>query len=86
MRLKKKTKMKKKKTKHGWHVINFVKDAFWYLNFKNHLNYIISTPQYFSNSIMVQKFIFIIFYPRLKDEREVVLFLGIVNDFLFIYL
>jgi hypothetical protein len=35
---------------------------------------------------MVQKFIFIIFYPRLKDEREVVLFLGIVDDFLFIYL
>jgi len=31
-----------------WHTISFVKYAFWSLNFKNHTNYTISIPPYFS--------------------------------------
>jgi hypothetical protein len=46
---------------HGWHAISFVKDAFWYLNFKNHADYTVSVPQYFSNSMLVKKFNFVIF-------------------------
>jgi len=63
------TKMKKD-AKHGWHAISFVKDALWSLNFKKHANYIILVHQYFSNSILVQKFIFVIFSPWLREKRE----------------
>jgi hypothetical protein len=56
-----KLKKKKKDIKHGWYAISFAKDALWSLNFKNHANYTISVSQYFSNLILVQKFIFIIF-------------------------
>jgi hypothetical protein len=39
--------------KHGWRALSFIKYAFWFLNFKNHANYTISVPQYFSNSILL---------------------------------
>jgi hypothetical protein len=42
-------------------IINLTKDALWFLNFKNHATYTILVPQYFSNLILVQKFIFVIF-------------------------
>jgi hypothetical protein len=60
IRLKKKN-QNEEDTKHGWRTISFAKDTLWYLNFKNHINYTISVPQYFFNSILVQKFIFVIF-------------------------
>jgi hypothetical protein len=50
-----------KGAKHRGHAISFVKDTFWSLNFKNHTDYIISVPQYFSNSMLVKKFNFVIF-------------------------
>jgi hypothetical protein len=50
-----------KGTKHGSHAISFANDAFWFLNFENHANHIISVFQYFSNLILIQKFIFVIF-------------------------
>jgi hypothetical protein len=56
---------KKKEAKHGWCIISFAKITFWSLNFKNHANYTILVPQYFSNSILVQKFIF--FYFLVSD-------------------
>jgi hypothetical protein len=30
-----------KEAKHGWHVVSFINDALWSLNFKNHANYTI---------------------------------------------
>ena len=56
----KKRDQNEKNIKHGWHAISFVKYALWSLNFKNHASYTIPAPQYFSNSILVQKFIFVI--------------------------
>ena len=50
-----------KDVKHERHAISFVKDVLWFLNFKNHANYTFSAPQYFSNLILKQKFIFVIF-------------------------
>jgi hypothetical protein len=50
-----------KDTKHWSLAISFANDAFWFLNFENHANHTISVSQYFSNSILIQKFIFIIF-------------------------
>jgi hypothetical protein len=47
-----------KGVEHEWRDISFVKDAFWFVNFKSHTNYIISVLQYFSNSTLIQKFIF----------------------------
>jgi hypothetical protein len=32
----------KKGSKHEWYAISFIKDALWFLNFKNHINYTIS--------------------------------------------
>jgi hypothetical protein len=40
----------------------FWKNIFWSSNFKNNANYTILVPQYFSNLILIQKFIFVIFY------------------------
>jgi hypothetical protein len=51
-------------------IINLTKDALWFLNFKNHATYTILVPQYFSNLILVQKFIFVIFSLWLKEKRE----------------
>jgi len=51
-----------KDVKHEWRDISFVTDAFWFVNFKSHINYIISVLQYFSNSTLIQKLIFLIFY------------------------
>ena len=70
IRLKKETKIKKKKVKYEWCGINFVKDALCFLNFENHANYIISVPQYFSNSILLQNFYFLFFSSWLRNERE----------------
>jgi len=59
MRLKEEE-LKWKGAKHGWCAISFAKDALLFLNFKNHANYTILVSQYFSNSNLVQKFIFVI--------------------------
>jgi hypothetical protein len=40
--------------------MSVAKDALWFLNFKNHVNYTISAPQCFSNSILVQEFIYLL--------------------------
>ena len=54
---------------HRWHAISFTKDTLWSLNFKNHENYTILMPQYFSNSILIQKFIFLKFFsPWLREK------------------
>lgn len=65
----------KKCIKYGWHIIIFTKDALCSLNFKNQVNYTISVHQYFSNSILVKKFIFVIFQFLVKrGERRVAIF------------
>jgi hypothetical protein len=50
--------------------MSVAKDALWFLNFKNHVNYTISTPQCFSNSILVQEFIFFYFLVPGWESRE----------------
>jgi hypothetical protein len=47
MRLKKEGDLNKKDVKHGRHAISFEKDAFWFSNLKNNINYTIFAPQYF---------------------------------------
>jgi len=43
----------------------------WSSDLKNHANYIIWVPQYFFNFNLVQKFIFVIFWPLIKKgERK----------------
>jgi hypothetical protein len=37
----------KKDVKHKWYAISFAKEIFWFFNFKNHANYIISVPLIF---------------------------------------
>jgi hypothetical protein len=65
----------KKCIKYGWHIIIFTKNALCSLNFKNQVNYTISVHQYFSNSILVKKFIFVIFQFLVKrGERRVAIF------------
>jgi hypothetical protein len=56
----KKGDINEKGVKHGWCVISFEKDVLWSSNFKNNTNYTILVPQYFSNSILVQKFYFLV--------------------------
>jgi hypothetical protein len=43
----------KKGVKYRWRGINFIKNAFWSLNFKNHANYIVLVPQIFFYSILI---------------------------------
>jgi hypothetical protein len=49
---------------------SFEKDTLWSSNFKYNVYYIISVPQYFSNLILEQKFIFIIFSFLFREGRE----------------
>ena len=49
---------------------SFEKDTLWSSNFKYNVYYIISVPQYFSNLILKQKFIFIIFSFLFREGRE----------------
>jgi hypothetical protein len=60
-----------KHTKHGWHAIIFIKNVLWFLNFKNHVNYIISAPQYFFWFNFGTKNHFLKFFSLwLRRERE----------------
>jgi hypothetical protein len=63
--------MKKKKHQTWMACHKFAKDIFWSLNFKNHVNYTLSVPQYFSNSILVQNILFLLFFsPWLREKRR----------------
>jgi len=60
---------------------SFEKDTLWSSNFKYNVYYIISVPQNFSNLILEQKFIFIIFSFLFREggrgrEREMSLNFG----------
>jgi len=46
------------------------KYTLWSLNFKNHTNYTILVPQYFSNLILVQNLFLLFFSLWLREERE----------------
>jgi len=60
-----------KRDKHGWRTISFEKNILWSFNLNNHANYIILVPQNCSNSILVQRFIFVTFwFPVEREERE----------------
>ena len=49
---------------------SFEKNTLWSSNFKYNVYYIILVPQYFSNLILKQKFIFIIFSFLFSEGRE----------------
>jgi hypothetical protein len=53
----------KKNTKYKCHIISFVKDTFWFLNFKNHSNHIISILIFFQFdfNIKIYFYYFLIF-------------------------
>jgi hypothetical protein len=59
-----------KYSKHEWRAISFEKNAFWYSNLNNHVNYTILVPQHFPNSILVQNFIFIFIFWSLVEQGE----------------
>jgi hypothetical protein len=55
--------LNKNDTKHGWRAISFKKKIHYNPRIKNNVDYTTLTPQYFSNSILIQNFIFVIFSP-----------------------
>jgi len=64
-----------KHDKHEWHAISLKKDALWYSNLNNHVNYTILVPQHFTNSILVRKFIFlyllVLGWARRERDRRI---------------
>jgi len=68
----KKRDQNEKDAKHKWRAISFEKETFWFLNFKNNVNYTISISWYFFNSILVKKIIsFLLFFGYwLKEDRQ----------------
>jgi len=52
-------------------IISFVKDTLWSFNFKNHVNYTISAPQYFFQFNFGTKVYFVYFLVPDWDKKKV---------------
>ena len=59
----------KKDAKHGWHAWNFIKNTLKFSIFKNNTIYTVYVPLYLKKSLLLQKFICIIFQSMIKERK-----------------